>query len=203
MTKYEKHYNKLNLVYEAYKNSKISLLEFLNKTTKNNNNMDILIDRVNSLLQKYTDISEILMNDDLSLSDDNIINELYTLSEMSDNLENQTLYYYNNINRNSNILNKSWKEHLLDIERERLELKNNNSIYYYSTISELLEHASLCFEIKKAELEYSIQMYLKNELIPQIDNENISDEEFMKYYKLISGLINDINDIKFPIIIEK
>jgi len=46
-------------------------------------------------------------------------------------------------------------------------------------------------------------MYLKNELIPQIDNENISDEEFMKYYKLISGLINDINDIKFPIIIEK
>jgi len=28
--------SKLNLVYEAYKNSKISLLEFLNKTTKNN-----------------------------------------------------------------------------------------------------------------------------------------------------------------------
>eukprot|EP00833_Pecoramyces_ruminatium_P015315 jgi/Orpsp1_1/1189347/evm.model.d7180000071314.1 len=165
--------------------------------------LDILIDTMNCILQKYSYVRELLISDNPSLSqDDTLINELYIASKMTDTLENQILYYYDNANKNSKLLNKKWKEHLTDIEKERQKLKSNK-IYYYQTLSELIKHASFCFEIQKVELECSIQNYIKHDLIPQLDNDSISNEEFLKYYKLISGLINDINNTNFPIIIEK
>ncbi|ORX69321.1 hypothetical protein BCR32DRAFT_272459 [Anaeromyces robustus] len=202
-TKYEEHFNKLNSVYETFKNSKIALLEFLSNMTENEHNLDILINQMNCLLQKYSLISEILLNDDISKNyDDTLINELYILTEMSEYFENQTLNNYNNICKSSLILNNKWKEHISNIEKECYEL-NNNNIYYYNSLSELLKHAKISFEIQKAELEYKIQNYLKNELIPQLDNIDITDEEFLQYYKLLSGLIKDVNNIEFPIIIKK
>jgi len=93
-SKYEEHFNKFNLVYETYKNSKISMLEFSNKMADNEENIDILIDNMDSLLQKYSYISELLMNEDLSARhDDTLINELYSLTEMTDEIENHILYY--------------------------------------------------------------------------------------------------------------
>ncbi|ORX43589.1 hypothetical protein BCR36DRAFT_360700 [Piromyces finnis] len=200
--KYEEHFNKLNSVYETYKNSKLALLEFSNRMSDNEENIDILIDNMDSLLQKYSYISELLMNELPTSNDDTLLNELYSLTEMTDEIENYILINYNNINKTSSTLNKQWKDHLSMIKKESKDL-TTNKIYYYQSLSDLLKHAMICFEIQKAELEYSIQSYIKNELIPQLDDDSLSTNEFLQYYKILSCIIQDVNNVNTPIIIKK